>query len=181
MIHTNLKVKVLGFIMLLLSFGVCNAQKSVMATPSKFIAYSLYNFSKLFSWPNEAVNNTFKITVVGDKLVYDELMQLAQNKKVGYAAYQITYCKTVNELKGVSQIVYLSNMQSGKVRDLASMPGSKGVLFVTEREKMTQQGSVISFLTDSSGKMGFEVSRENASKNNLIIRPQLEKLAYRII
>jgi len=153
----------------------------MQVTPSKFIAYSLYNFSKFIDWPSEMTSTIFQIGVVGDKNVYNELLKLAENKKQGKASYQITFYKNVSEIKGFNQILYLSNLYSGKVKELTNNSANKGVLFVTEREGMTKQGSIISFLTDDNGMMGFEIARNNAIKNSLIVQKQLERLATRVI
>jgi hypothetical protein len=158
-----------------------NGQQSIQVTPSKFIAYSLYNFSKFIDWPSDVNSTTFQIGIVGDKNVYNELLKLAENKKQGNSTYQITFYKNVEEIKGFNQIIYFSNLYSGKVKELANAKINKGVLFVTELEGMTKQGSTISFLTDDNGLMGFEIAKINAYKNSLIVQKQLEKLATRVI
>jgi hypothetical protein len=169
-------------ITLSLSFSILTiGQQSIQVTPSKFIAYSLYNFSKFIDWPNDLKSTTFQIGVVGDKNVYNELLKLSENKKQGNASYQIVFFKNVEEINGFNQIIYLSNMYSGKVKVLSMNTSNKGVLFVTEREGMTKQGSIISFLIDENGMMGFEIATSNALKNNLTVQKQLERLATRVI
>jgi hypothetical protein len=169
------------FTTVLFTNGNILGQQSIQVTPSRFIAYSLYNFSKFIDWPADMTKNTFQICVVGDKSVYTELVKLAENKKQGNATYQITFSKNVEEIKGFNHIIYLSNLYSGKVKALASSESNKGVLFVTEREGMTKQGSAISFLTDVNGSMGFEIAKSNAEKNSLSIQKQLERLAMKVI
>jgi hypothetical protein len=162
--------------------GELIAQQALeVSTSERFIAYSLYNFSKLIDWPNSATASIFKVAVVGDKRVYMELMNLAQNKKVGNATYNIIYYKDINEIVGYHQIIYLSNAQSGRISELKEQTKNGGVLLVTERRGMTKQGSTISFQTNESGTMGFEIARENAEKNQLVIRAQLERMAMSII
>jgi hypothetical protein len=172
---------------LLLSSVILLSTKSLTAqsnqqisTTERFIAYSLYNFSKFIDWPSSSSATKFQIAVVGDKLVYDELMKLANNKKVGNATYKIIYCKNIDEIAGYNQIVYLANMYSGKVRELAAQSGS-GVLYVTERQGMSKWGSTISFMVNDKGMMGFEIAKENAAKSKLSIRSQLERLASSVI
>jgi hypothetical protein len=175
-----------NFILLLLFFFLIYseeysvAQQSIQASPTRFIAYSLYNFSKFIDWPSNAFTNTFDIAVVGDKNVYEALLELSKNKKQGNATYQINYFKSCNELTGVNHIIYLSNFFSGKVHELSTKNTSRGVLFVTEREGMSNQGSTICFVTADNGTMGFELSTENAQKNQLIVHPQLQKLAVKV-
>jgi phosphoglycerol transferase MdoB-like AlkP superfamily enzyme len=172
------------FLILAITLVLCGrifGQQSMQVTPSKFIAYSLYNFSKFIDWPSDAKKSNFQICVVGDKAVYNELLKLAENKKQGNSNYQITFYKSVDEIKEFSHIIYLSNLYSGKVKSLASEEIFKGALFVTEREGMTKQGSAISFITDSNGMMGFEIAKSNTEKNNLTVQKQLERLASKVI
>jgi len=158
------------------------AQKALeVSTSERFIAYSLYNFSKLIDWPNSATASTFKVAVVGDKRVYVELLGLAQNRKVGNATYNIVFYKDISEVTGYHQMIYLSNLQSGRIGELREQTKNGGVLLVTERKGMTQQGSTISFQTNEDGTMGFEIARQNALKNQLIIRSQLERMAVSVI
>jgi hypothetical protein len=173
--------KIFLFAIIVLMSGKIFGQQSIQVSPSKFIAYSLYNFSKFIDWPSEMTKNTFQIGVVGDKSVYTELMKLAENKKQGNAIYQITFYKNAEEIKGFNHIIYLSNNYSGKVKALASSETNKGVLFVTEREGMTKQGSSISFVIDANGMMGFEIAKSNTERNNLSIQKQLERLASKVI
>jgi hypothetical protein len=158
-----------------------NAQQTMHVTSKKFIAYSLYNFSKLIVWPNSSSATTFSITVVGDKEVYQELLNLAKNRKVCNASYDIRFSKKVDEINGRNQIIYLSNMYSGKVKNLAEDPNLRNVLLVTEREGMTSYGSAICFTVTDQGTMGFEIAKENAKKNQLTIRTQLERMALAVL
>lgn len=167
-------------ILLVMCFQI-NAQQSIQVTPSKFIAYSLYNFSKFIDWPSNLSQNSFHICIVGDKSVYNELVKLAENKKIGNANYEIAFYKTPEEITGFNHIIYLSNNYSGKVKTLTNTESNKGILFVTEREGMTKLGSSISFTTDDNGIMGFEIAKSNAEKNNLIVQKQLERLASKVI
>jgi hypothetical protein len=158
-----------------------NAQQPLqVSNAERFFAYSLYNFSKLIDWPNSASATTFQIAIVGDKRVYIELTELSKNKKVGNATYNIIYCKDVSELSGNNQIIYLSNALSSKIGEVAQNL-SKGTLLVTERAGMTRQGSVISFMINNQGTMGFEIAKGNAEKSQLTIREQLERMAMNVI
>jgi hypothetical protein len=172
-------VSLLAFLVVFSDFGM--AQQAIQASPTKFIAYSLYNFSKFIDWPADVLASTFQIAVVGDKTVFQELQELSKNKKLGACVYQITFYKNTNEITGMNHIIYLSNFYSGKVHELSGKISIKGVLFVTEREGMTSQGSSISFLTNDNGSMGFEIARDNAAKSQLVIHKQLEKLASKVI
>ena len=139
------------------------------------------NFSKLIDWPTSATATRFQVAIVGDKRVYVELLNLAQNRKVGNATYNIVFYKDISELSGYNQIIYLSNQQSGRINEVTEKTKDGGVLIVTERKGMTRQGSTISFLVNDKGTMGFEIARDNAVKNKLNIKSQLERMAMRVI
>jgi len=173
--------RILLFTIIIFISNKSNAQQSIQVSTSRFIAYSLYNFSKFIDWPSDMTKNTFQICVIGDKEVYQELLKISENKKQGNATYQITLIKNIDELRGFNHIVYLSNQFSGKVKILAANEANRGILFVTEREGMTRLGSSISFMTDANGMMGFEIARANAEKKNLSIQKQLERLALKVI
>jgi hypothetical protein len=166
--------------LMIISSEIIRAQQSIQASPTRFIAYSLYNFSKFIDWPSDAFTGTFQIAIVGDKNVFQELTDLAKNKKQGNAVYQISYFKNSTELTGTNNIIYLSNFYSGKVHDLSTKISTRGVLLVTEREGMSGQGSTICFVTADNGTMGFELSTANAIKNQLKVHEQLEKLAMKV-
>jgi len=168
--------------LLLFSSEKAAAQQALEVSSSeRFIAYSLYIFSKLIDWPNSATATKFQVAIVGDKRVYVELLNLAQNRKVGNATYNIMFYKDISELSGYNQIIYLSNQQSGNINEVIEKTKNGGVLIVTERKGMTRQGSTISFLTNEQGTMGFEIARDNAVKNKLNIKSQLERMAMRVI
>ena len=157
------------------------AQKSVQVTSQKFIAYSLYNFSKYVEWPSSSTVKTFRISVVGDKAVYESLQKLAVNKSIVNAHYEIIYCKNTDDLSPGNHIVYLSNMHSGKVKKISQNPHFKNVMLVTEREKMAKYGSTISFTVSEEGLMGFEIAKMNAIKSQLSINSQLERMAIAVL
>ena len=176
------KQLIITFVLIFSSIHIVNAQQQLQVSSSeRFIAYSLYNFSKLIDWPNSSTATKFQIAIVGDKRVYIELVNLAQNRKVGNASYNIIFYKDITEISGYHQIIYLSNQQCGKMDQLNEQSKKGGVLLVTERKGMTRQGSTISFQTNEKGTMGFEIAKENAAKNNLTIKAQLERMAMSVI
>lgn len=180
---TKLHTSVLLTIMLVFMISEkSNAQQSLqVSSAERFIAYSLYNFSKLIDWPNSGTATKFQVAIVGDKRVYVELVNLAQNRKVGNALYNIVFYKDITEVSGYHQIIYLSNQQCSKIDQLNEQAKKGGVLLVTERKGMTRKGSTISFQTNDQGTMGFEIAKENAAKNNLTIKAQLERMAMSVI
>lgn len=176
------KQLIITFVLIFSSIHIVNAQQQLQVSSSeRFIAYSLYNFSKLIDWPNSSTATKFQIAIVGDKRVYIELQNLAQNRKVGNASYNIVFYKDINEVTGYNQIIYLSNLYSGKISELGEVTKNGGVLLVTERQGMTRQGSTISFQVNERGTMGFEIARDNAEKNKLNIKEQLERMAMSVI
>ena len=152
-----LPLLILAFMLSTAIYEEANAQQTLQVSSSeRFIAYSLYNFSKLIVWPNSSTAKSFQVAIIGDKRVYVELQNLAQNRKVGNADYNIVFYKDISELKGYNQIIYLSNQQCSKISQLCSQIKNEGVLIVTERKDMTSQGSTIrgqkSGLTNSAIK-----------------------------
>ena len=91
-----LPLLILAFMLSTAIYEEANAQQTLQVSSSeRFIAYSLYNFSKLIVWPNSSTAKSFQVAIIGDKRVYVELQNLAQNRKVGNADYNIVFYKDI--------------------------------------------------------------------------------------
>lgn len=152
-------------------------QTKMTVSPEKFYAYSIYNFSKNTEWPVTSTNSVFKIAIVGNQLVYNELKKLTANRKIGNTSIQVDYYKKSTDLTAYSHIVFLSTLQSGKIKPIKDALQNESILFVTEREGMGKYGSCISFFVTDKGKIEFELIAQNFAANKLKVSNNLKTLA----
>lgn len=170
-----MKIKVL--LLLIFLVGSKLSAQSLVVTPSKYYAYSLYNFSKFVKWPDQHTKQDFKIAVIGSKSIYEELHKLTVNKKYGLQGIKVFYFKKYSEIGGFHHMVFLSNLQSGKIKWIKENSESQNTMFITERENMGASGSAISFFVSHSGRIEFELYKNNFAEQNLVLNTQLATLA----
>lgn len=162
-----------------LQFGLLKAQTSVVSN-EKYYASSLYNFTRFVKWPESYSGQDFKIAVVGSETVYEELIKITSNRKYGHNGFQISYFKKYSEVNGSYHMIFLSSINSGKINTIKTQTDSKNTMFVTERQGMGPFGSAISFYVNQSGRITFELSKDNFTDQELVVNSSLISLAGKV-
>jgi hypothetical protein len=151
--------------------------RSVAQTTNyKAYAIFLYNFTKYVHWPEGSLTGDFKITVVGNSKVTQELTAIVQNKTVLGKKIVVSQVNTAQELTG-AHLVYLSGSRSGDLEELLEQLAGKPVLVVTERDGLVRKGASISFVTLDDNSLRFTLNDQ--ALNNLQIAQELKSLAYK--
>ena len=158
-------------IVVVLVFG---AIKGTYAQSEKFQALFIYNFTRYIEWPANG-SQDFVIGVVGRSSVYDELVAIANGKRVGSQSIVVKHFANAGEVSSC-QILFVSSEVSPKVAEIAPGLQSKNTLIITDRPGLTAKGSGINFVVDD-GKQKFELSRNNIQKSGLKVNTQLTDMA----
>ena len=165
------------FAVLLLCSVKIYAQSVKVVTEERYIALSLYNFTRLINWPpHMASKSDFSIAVLGDKKVYNELVSITTNRTAGAQNFSIIYFDKIEEFSGENHIVYVPSWLSGKFSKLSESETCKNTLMVTEHEDMIKYGSSINFIP-RDGELKFELSENNTNKQGLTLNPKLKGMA----
>ena len=149
----------------------------VFAQAEKYQALFMYNFTRYIEWPSNWTQE-FVIGVVGRSSVYDELMSIANGKRVGSQTIVIKKFSNASEV-APCQILYVSGEVSSRVSELATSLQPKNTLIITSRPGLTEKGAGINFVIDD-GKQKFELSRKNVQKSGLKVNNQLADMAMLI-
>ena len=80
-------------------------------------------------------------------------------------------------MEGFHHMIFLSNSNSGKIKDIKQRIDAQNTMFITERRGMGQFGSAISFFVDDTGRIQFELIEENFKEQDLFISSNLKTLA----
>jgi hypothetical protein len=158
------------------SFGI--AQDVKMVSPAKYIAMSLFNFSKQVNWPASCQNGEFVVAIIGDKAVYQEFQTLAAGKSIGSQNIQVKYFKSPDELNGSVHMLYINDWYSSSISKVIAKVGNQNTLLVAEKEGLVRSGAAISFVP-VDGIMKFELERANLEKYGLQVSSWLEKMAVK--
>lgn len=145
-------------------------------TNAKRKAVFLYNFTKLFDWPEKMKSGSFIIQIVGSNpSLTQELNKMATSKQVGNQKLEIKTTTAIDpSIK--PHIIYLLNESSDLLKDASSKYKGNGTLIVTEKPGLAKQGAAINFVV-ADNKQAFEYSKSNAVKGGLKTGDGLNGLA----
>jgi hypothetical protein len=130
--------KSLILILVVLNVGISLAQNVQLVSMPKYLANSIYSFTRFVNWPNESKSGDFVITVISNKPVFDELQTLTAGKSVGMQPIKVLHLRSVDELTDYSHIVFLGGSVGVPIRKLVQKTFGHKNLLITECEGMTQ-------------------------------------------
>lgn len=164
--------------LLLLSLILAISTTPAFGQMSKFKALFLYNFAKNIEWPDQAVGNSFVVTIVGDNELASELNELAKVRKVGNRSLLVKETSTVDQL-GNSQIIYLGASKSSLMQMLNSYQKENPTLLVGSKDGLCAEGAGISFVT-IDGKLKFQICPSNIERQGLNLAQKLVYLGIEV-
>lgn len=145
-------------------------------TRAKVKASYIYNFTKLFDWPDKMKSGNFIIQVVGSNAsLNSELSKMVSSKQKGNQKLELVI-STALEASIKPHIVYLLNESSDLLKEAHSKFKGSGTLIITEKAGLAKQGAAINFVVADS-KLAFEYSENNAKKAGLKTGDGLNGLA----
>lgn len=138
-------------------------------------AMYIYNFLRHIQWPEGSAGDKFVIGVYGDADTFDQLVHYTSNRKVGSRFIEIRKISSTQQASSC-QLVFVSNSQSSKIRELNRTLGNSSCLIVGEKEGSNSSGSTIEFVIKDS-KLKFRINEEKAKTQNLLISRALIDMA----
>jgi len=163
-------LRLLLVISILLGFASkCLGQSEMSASKTDIIikASFIYNFAKHSKWPDSGQESQkFKIAVLGDKSVYDELVDKYSTRAIQYnQAIEIVWVTSIEEIEDV-QVVFISKSKNSLIGSATAIAKSNSMLVISDSETENSQVAAISFtVVDSS--ISFNVNKSQAEKCNI--------------
>ena len=143
----------------------------------KLQAMFIYNFTKYINWPAEYQNGDFKIGILGNSPIADELKQIALKRKVGTRTIVIETYASVDEIQKC-QILYISESKSSLISKAVLKLSLEPTAIISSSETGLKKGAAINFVIDDA-KQKFEIKESNLKKNGLTVSDDLLKLAMK--
>lgn len=138
----------------------------------------LYSFTRYVQWPEEMAKGAFLITVLGESPIYDELLHMAEVKKVGDRPIKVSRVPSAADVKQCN-ILFVPADKSAQLAEVLAKIGSGPTLVVTEQPGLSAKGSAINFV-NKDGKLAFELNQSTLNKHKLKASTELTKLAILI-
>jgi len=153
--------------------GLCLVEGTSNGQEEKFKALFIYNFTKYIQWPGN-LEGDFKIAVIGNKELADELNIVASKKTVGQNTISVTSAKSAASIKQC-QIAYISRENMDQLSELVEKAKNSNILIITESPKSCLQGACLNFVS-VSGSIKFEISKTNIEGYGLKVSAALMNL-----
>lgn len=139
----------------------------------------VYNFIKNVEWPSAQKSGDFKVTVLGDKDLYQMMNSTYAGKEINGQKIVFTFADSYSAV-GTTHILYVSPQFSSDLAKHSSKLRKNKTLVVSDKGGLLYDGSVINFVVNNN-KLAFEISKSNAELVPLTIGPALLKMATTVI
>lgn len=163
------KISLVSLVLFIAFVGSLSAQSS-----EKYQALFIYNFTRYIEWPSNS-SSEFVVGVVGKSTVYNELMTIAEGRKVGSQTVKVKKFASAAEVSNC-QILFVSSDVSSQVPALSQSLASNNTLIITNRMGLINKGASINFVLEE-GKQKFQMSKSNLQKTGLKVNAQLVDMA----
>lgn len=164
-----MKYKKLLLLMLAAFYGTVSFSQD-----EKFKALFMYNFTKYIEWPAEKQTGAFIIGVYGSSPIQNELMLIAEKKKVGAQQIQVKQVNTIEEMSKCN-FLYVPENKSSKAQEILSNCSGKGTVIITDKPGLAKTVSGINYI-QINGKQSFEINRKNLEKQGVKVNSVLMSL-----
>lgn len=139
-------------------------------------ALFVYNFTKHIDWNSiNTSNNKFNIVITGKSEVTKSLISILKNRKIQDKQIEIIESNSIDDINR-AQILFVTKGSAKKLDINIEKLSGKGILVVTEENKILNQLSCINII-EMQGKLSFEINETNIKKSGIKISSQLRELA----
>ncbi len=149
------------------------------AQEEKYIGLFVYNFTKYFDWPENMKTGDFVIEVLGHESVYNELLKITANKKIGYQNIVVKNALSPGSIEKC-HIMFIGHWQSRHLPVILNKLENHPSLIITEMEGLLEKGSAINFVI-REGTIKFEIKTSNITSHKLKTDPRIRELAYKVL
>ncbi len=168
-----IKVTTVCLLLMLFLAPTSKAQTDINSAYSLF----LYNFAKYSQWPAGG-SGDFKITVLGNSRVYDELKKISASKEINGKKIVVEKVSNITSFDGTN-LLFIANDQSSKMDGVRKSTTGKPILVVAEGMGMFKKGACISFYVGTDNKLKFQINDQELSSRNLKMAQSLKNMAFK--
>jgi hypothetical protein len=134
----------------------------------------IYHFTKYINWPDEMKSGDFVIGIIGESPLFDKLKTFIANKTV--SGQKIVIRKYSSSAQSFNcHILFISDDESGSLKQIASGTAASSILIVTETEGLARKGACINFVIVDE-RLKLEINKKNIQQRELGIATELLNL-----
>jgi hypothetical protein len=178
----TLRLRLLGFLALLLSAAAAFAQPDSRSAEVQIKAAFLYKFGDFVQWPAGAFARPeapLTIGVMGAEDVAAALEQVVADRKVQGRPVAVRRVRRGESLAGL-HVLFVGRAESARLGGLLAAANDPAVLTVTESDDALPAGSMINFVAVDD-KVRFDVALPAAEQGQLKISSRLLSVARKVV
>lgn len=159
---------------LIILLGVVFLGKAT-AQEDKYKALFLYKFMQNFEFPSMKIGDEYRIEVVGNSSVFDQLVSITEGKEVFGKPISVTKHTPGSSMRDVC-VLFLSNKDKDLFESLHSEAIKNSTILIGETPGLGEKGAALNF-TVKQGKIGFEMNTKTMDALNVKVSSSLKSLA----
>ncbi|MCW3805453.1 YfiR family protein [Plebeiibacterium marinum] len=164
----------LGLLMLLCLLGATN----IHAQNEKIKTLFILNFIKNVNWHSDIQTKSFKVLILGNKQISNELNSIGLMKSSGLGSLNVAYAKEFTPDNNID-IIVVSKESDGIWEQIKTAYQGKPVLIISDNCNGGKKVAGINII-DNGGKLSYEISKKNIESHNLNATPKLLNLGKQI-
>ncbi len=158
--------------LLFCSFAATNHAVAQNKTDYSIYANIIYRFTKYVDWPDQRKHGNFVIGVVGNEQLYDALVAVTRNKRIGSQDITVAFLQPTDKTYDNLDILFISDDESSSLKAITAATAGKPVLLVAEHPGMAHRGACINFVVVND-HLKLEFNKSQIEKRNLNIASEL--------
>lgn len=135
----------------------------------------VFLFTRFITWPEQKLQNNFKIHILGKSRIYKFLEKISADKKI-HGLPVVVRQFTETETLPFGHIVIIPASNSGQTSAVINRFHGQSVLIISEKR---ENNASINFLIEDE-KIRFEINRSHIIKSGLQVGSDLLKLATKV-
>lgn len=128
-------------------------------------ALFIQTFMRNMEWPTSKDEKTYKIGVIGDIYMVEQIKSLTNNRLINRKAVEVFNYTSDVKLEDLN-ILFISKNLSDMYPDFHKVAVPNSVLVVTEEKGLGEKGAAINFVVKGS-KMSFEYNEETLNASDI--------------
>ena len=162
--------KITFIIVALLAFSLTSH-----AQLEKYKAVFIYKFVQNFEWSSTKGGSTYKIGVLGDNVLFDELTGLLASRTADGKPFEVIKYTPGMDVADI-YILFISDKDNESLTLLADQAKANSTVIVTESPSLAKQGASLNFVS-SGGSLKFELNERSLSECKVKTSGSIKSLA----
>ena len=137
-------------------------------------SFFIYNFIRQVGWPDTESFKVFKMGVLNDRNLYNELIKNGNNRQIIGKPVEVYHFENIEEVRPC-QLLYVNKSSGHDLDSIYDRISGKQTLLISEN--FSFEGSMINIVSAEGSDYQFEINEKMMNREGFIMSPSLSKFA----